>query len=408
MGLGWTIAITILCVLGQQARAQQVLLPHFGKADHLTIPFDIKNGHMVVKVRINSLFELPFVFDTGAEHTLLFSKSIIHLLGYDCPQQIKLYGADLTYFQYADICRDVIIEIAGSRSSTRDIVVLDQSNYELDLMTGTTILGLVGGDYLRYSMVRIDYKKRRIHLYKPEVFDPASRGYEAIPTIIARHKPYIKVPVTQAGQQDSLLLLVDTGSPYPLILLHQDTTGVLSDTLARQGVISSSLLGEMNGYIKRIDSIQIGKTTIGQVATRYQAIDTSIYRLLDLERDGIIGTEALQNFDLAIDYVNEQVWLKPKKKIFTRLQQDLSGLYLVAYGANLDKYIVESVIPDSPADKAGIIRGDALLRLGNRKTKRMTLSKITRKLRKRPGKKYKVLISRQGQELTRHITLDTY
>jgi hypothetical protein len=389
-------------------QSQNNLLQHFGDKDHIVLPFELKNGHIVVKVRINGLFELPFVFDTGAEHTLLFSKTIVDLLGYDCPQKIKLYGADLTSFEYADICRDVIFEMAGAETSTTDLVVVDKSNYELDLMTGTTILGLIGGDMMRYSTVRIDYHKRRVHLYKSSAYDPAARGYEAISTSIVRQKPYIKIPVSQDNRTDSLLLLVDTGSPYPLILLHQDSASLLSDTLAQQGVIGSSVLGKMNGYIKRIDSIRIGETTIAQVATRYHTVDTSIYDLLELKRDGIIGAEALQNFDVAIDYVQEQVWLKPRKKVLTRLQQDLAGLYLVAYGAKLNKYIVESVIPDSPADKADILRGDVVLKLGRRKTKHLTLSQITRKLRRRPGKKYRLSLSRHGEKIDRQITLNPY
>lgn len=400
------IAVSLLYVV--IGTGQQDLLTHFGTKNHISIPFELRNGHLLVKVRMDNIIEMPFIFDTGAEHTILFDRSITDLLGYDYQQKIKIIGADLSSVQYADICRGVVLKVGSAKASQRDIVVLNESNYILDYLVGSPVYGIIGGDYLKYSAVRLDFRKKRIHLYRKGSYRPEEKGYTCLSTTIANGKPYITIPTWRDQDQDSLLLLLDTGSPYPLVRLHEANSLRDEPSELLQGRLATTITGAMHGYMGRIDSIGIGPTIFTSVATRYQPVDSAIYQLQTVKRDGLLGTEALTNFDVYIDYLKEEVWVKSRGRKAPRMTRDRSGMYLLAYGPKLRNYIVESVLPGSPADEAGIMAGDVLLKINWRKSKRLSLHRINRKMRKRAGKRYTLLLSRKGQEVKRKITLRDY
>ncbi|HOY18537.1 MAG TPA: hypothetical protein PLC89_14620, partial [Haliscomenobacter sp.] len=43
---------------------------------HVDIPFDYENNFIVIKLMFNDIFPLKFIFDTGAENTILTKREI--------------------------------------------------------------------------------------------------------------------------------------------------------------------------------------------------------------------------------------------------------------------------------------------------------------------------------------------
>jgi len=84
---------------------------------------------------------------------------------------------------------------------------------------------------------------------------------------------------------------------------------------------------------------------------------------------------------------------------------DRSGLNVIASGLFFSTFLVQSVLPLSPAAEADIRQGDIILRIGVRTSNLMTLSDLQRTLEKKPGKKIKMLIERNGQRLKKTFVL---
>ena len=133
-----------------------------GKERQITLPFNFLSGFIVVDLVYDKTFPLRFVFDTGAEHTILFKKIYADLLGTKYDQRIKIYGADLTKNMTALIARERFIQLENTKAVKKDIVVMEQNLVDLEEVTGVKIVGILGGEYFRGLVIEIDYKKQKI------------------------------------------------------------------------------------------------------------------------------------------------------------------------------------------------------------------------------------------------------
>ena len=74
---------------------QSLYIIEKGKKD-VDIPFKYENGFIVVNLIINGVLPLKFIFDTGAEYTILAKREFTDVLGVNYEREFNLIGADLT------------------------------------------------------------------------------------------------------------------------------------------------------------------------------------------------------------------------------------------------------------------------------------------------------------------------
>ena len=99
--------------------------------ERVDIPFTYRNGFIIVEVKFNDFMPMSFIFDTGAEHTLIFDKVTTDILGIPYERQIKVFGSDLSIEMYAQISRSIPFVLPNGLRVKRDIVVLDIDYFNL-------------------------------------------------------------------------------------------------------------------------------------------------------------------------------------------------------------------------------------------------------------------------------------
>ena len=77
----------------------------------------------------------------------------------------------------------------------------------------------------------------------------------------------------------------------------------------------------------------------------------------------------------------------------------MSGISLAAQGSDYRDYVVRLVIPESPAEEAGVEAGDLLIAIGGRPTREIALGQILELFRK-DGVLYGLELQR-GQAIVR-------
>jgi len=70
--------------------------------------------------------------------------------------------------------------------------------------------------------------------------------------------------------------------------------------------------------------------------------------------------------------------------------------------------MVESVIPTSPAEEAGIQKEDQLLRISGLPARLFSLNAINRKMTKKRKKPIKVVLKRNGKKIKKLVYLREY
>jgi len=108
------------------------------------IPFELKHNFIIIDVRLNGILPLHFIFDTGAQYTLLFKKEYSDILRIPYLRRIPILGADLSQELYALVGQNISVDIPGRIKVRKDILIFEEDYFQLDELTGIFIDGILG------------------------------------------------------------------------------------------------------------------------------------------------------------------------------------------------------------------------------------------------------------------------
>ena len=399
--------------------SQVVGIDMLGKKQKVTVPFEYEQGFIIVKLWLQGVIPLRMILDTGAQNTILFDKEIAEILGIKFERKISIIGSDLDSVLEASISRRVMTELTGCHPVRRDLIVLEDNDLLLDVKLGTEVNGIIGGGYFPNLVMEIDYKKKRVIFTHPNSFTPpkiSSRNksknsihnrYHKYPLNVKNQKPYIKAEVSVSRDHRSILnLLLDTGASLPfLVHANTDTTIQLPDKMMI-GKVGYGLTGEILGFRGKSNHLTMGDIAFNNIVTSFQDLEDE--QLINVERNGIIGNILLERFKVILDYTRQDLYLKPVKKFDREFAFDKSGMTTLAVGPDLDQFYIVSVIKGAPADKAGILPGDLIVKINGKKSKRLTLDKLNKILSRKPGKQVRITLKRGDQEIKKKFELEEW
>ncbi|MCB9278844.1 MAG: aspartyl protease family protein [Lewinellaceae bacterium] len=386
----------LCCFLSGVLLANAQRIPDIGmkNADKIDVPFELENNFIIISVIFNRVFPLKFIVDTGAEYTILTHKEITDLLQIDYHREFPILGADMKTELKGYLARGIDLQIGGMLASQRTILVLDDDYFRFNELAGIEVHGILGADLLRRFVVRINYQKKVITFFDPGHF-PEPRQATVLPIDVYRNKPYINVDVgMQEKNLDSLKMLIDTGASLALLVHTGTLPGFETPANVVPGNIGMGLGGFLEGYNGRMDFLDIGPHRLRGVITNFQDFLPGANPELINQRNGIVGNQVLERFNVTFDYIREKLYLVPNRHFNDRFRFDKSGMALVASGVRLGEIVVLSVIPGSPADEVGILPGDHIKTFNGFSTRLFSLGDIVYRLSGRTGKRIRLNIIR--------------
>ncbi len=373
----------------------------------MDIPFEYTNNFIILNVNFNGVLPLKFIFDTGAEHTILSKREMSDMLNVTYEREFRVTGSDLKTELIAYLARRVRFEIPDKALAPReDILVLQEDYFRFEEYAGINVHGIMSANAFSKYIIRINYDRHVMTLYEREHFKMREEGFVPYPIEIYRNKVYLNTSLNIVP--DSVVpvkLLLDTGAGLPL-LLFSDTHPLLHPSAnAIASNIGMGLGGFLEGFTGRIYRVDLGAFVQQNVITYFQTLD-SVQNIEHLnKRNGLVGNTLLSRFHVLLDYQNATLWLKPSRHFKSEFVYDRSGLNLIASGANFNRFIVQAVIPGSPAAEADFRKGDEIVRVGLMPASFTSLADLQRIFQKKAGKKLKVLVRRDGQLLKKRIVL---
>lgn len=380
----------------------------FNLEEPVEIPFSYYNDFIIVDVIFDNRFPLKFIFDTGAEHTVLLKREIADISGIPFERRFEIIGSDMRTPLFAYLIRQIPLEIGPLKIPSQSMLVLEEDYFDFEKKVGTEIQGIIGADIFRAYRIHINYEKRTIKFAFSGQEQLLKRNFTPLPLELYKNKPYLLAKIKLADQTEiETKLLLDTGAGLAL-LLHTNTHSDLRlPEKVIPGEVGVGLGGELEGFIGRVAEMNLNDSPFKamNVVTNFQEIDDLTDTLQLNGRNGLIGNIILRRFETVIDYPRSILYLKPNRNYRKKFKFDRSGLSFIAAGPTLTEYYVSKVIAGSPAHDAGMIRGDRLIRIDGISTWLMTFDGLLNKFKKKAGKRVRVTFRRNGVKMKRDIFL---
>lgn len=402
-GLNQLLLLVCLTLTALSAYTQRPDMEIERNLRRIDIPFEYANGFLVVNVTFNEVFPLRFIFDTGAEHTILSKREITDLLNIDYQRRFPILGADLSTELYAYLAQGVNLQVGGIKALNQSILVLENDYFHFEEYTGVNVQGILGSDFFRRFIVKVNYRQSTISLYDPQYFSPPGRDYITLPIEVNRNKPYLNATINlHPDTSIQVRLLIDTGAGLAL-LLHTDThPGLKMPEKVIPSNLGAGLGGFLLGYMGRVHKLEFEPFVFREVTSQFQNLPSGLDSSFINQRNGIIGNEILRRFTVVIDYLQEKAYLEPNRSYKDEFIHDRSGINLVAGGINLNEFIIYGIIPGSPAARAGLIRGDRILSINGIPASFLDLEGANRRFLKHVGKKVCLKVLRGNTRF--HVT----
>jgi C-terminal processing protease CtpA/Prc len=110
----------------------------------------------------------------------------------------------------------------------------------------------------------------------------------------------------------------------------------------------------------------------------------------------LVGGEILRRFTTIFDYAHERMILEPNQHLRDTFPWDASGIVSLRL-AESGKFLINSVLQESPAGEAGLREGDSIQSIDGLSSEHFTLQQVQR-LFLRVGAEHRLTVQR-GSEL---------
>jgi hypothetical protein len=362
-----------------------------GKAA-VELPFEIHNGHLYVRVRLNGTGTQLMLFDATTS-TVLTPETARALA--QPPRAPVPVGTIAGQGEDQGAPRIAELDFGG--------ITLERQAYATfalnDLVRRVEGLDAVGGalgyEIFRRFPVRIDYQRFRLTVYDPATFRYQGDGIP-VPFRLKGRIPEVDAAVDgiegvfgiDIGSRNGLTLAAPFAQRHALAARYG----------ARQEVIAGAgPEGHTYALLARASILRIGDIAVHEPVTYLSTASDGTFADPDIA--GRVGYGILRRFNITFDFAHGRLYFEKNANYAERDVHDRAGVWMERGDRGFE--LIE-VVPGSPADAAGLKAGDVVVAVDGKPAAGMPLSQLRLHLRSAPGTKVRLKLE-SGE--TRQITL---
>ena len=341
----------------------------------VTIPFELVNRHIILKVRVNNSAPLSFVLDTGDKVAIINLERAL-ALGLNLQGKVHMGGVGAGE-SLGSFVKEANFTVTGLPRFSQPVrLALPLSNLAPRL--GQDFDGILGSDFIEQFVVEVDYQSRTLKLYDKDKFNYAGTG-EIVPIKLngAGH-PVIDAEVTPLGSAPVQgKFVVDIGSSLPLSLYSpfvrdHKLLGPNSKTIKSLGGAGAG--GEAKGQLGRVAQLRIGRFKINQPLTFFSEDEAGAFAINSVL--GNIGAQVMNRFKVLLDYGRDRIILEPNSRFAAPYDRAFAGFTLKAQGADYRIFRITKILENSPAAEAQLQSDDIITAVDGKPATRFTLTSL--------------------------------
>jgi len=271
------------------------------------VPFATMRHTVLVHAVLNHQEPVTLLLDTGATLTLL-TPDIARRLGISPEANAPRSSMVTLGHQVGELPLVRLASLAVGDAAVEDL----QVGVFTALPHAPFIDGLLGGDFLQYFTLRLDYARSRLQLIPQDTPDTASPIAPSPPVAVLSTMPAEVIDnhmLVQAmlNHTEPVTLLLDTGATYTMLTPEAARRAGLQVTPHRL----MGLLKVVGGQQVRFPFVPIAALAMGQAVV--ENLQVGILATFPGTRpvDGLLGGDFLEHFTLTLDYRAKRLQLTP-------------------------------------------------------------------------------------------------
>lgn len=370
----------------------------FAEGAGASIHFSYHLRHLYVPVQLPGVEGTRlFLLDSGAGMTVIDSVLAAEMA---LPAGGRISGIGAGGATDFRMTRLPGLEVPGIDFDEQTVVV-----YPIDRvvgrLTGRTIGGILGYDFLSRFAAVIDYGERFIALSDPDSFAvPAGEATVEAPLV----NNIFSLPAVVDGEAAGRFLL-DTGA---------NTSALRPGFLEEHGLLAgrrrarisiTGAGGASDAFLVRLRSIEIGGHTLSGPVTAVGGGMEGVWSFGGI--DGIVGNDLLERFTVILDYRGQRVALIPNERFGEPFHRDKSGIH-----ASFDEHgrpVIRWIVPGSPAAAAGLRPGDVIRHIdGAPVNEGWRNGRFGDAFSRDEGTRVRIRYERGGRKMRANLLLDSY
>ena len=359
------VYVTLFCCTGgSKSKALTNVLLQAEIIDTLIIPKDavpiVYLNHIYIPSKVESISG-NFVFDTGADGLYLdstfyannsfrkfkFAKAMLPGGGTSGPQAVMIirdtisftfqnYSNNLSYIPIPvlkPILGDFADGMLGWQPFSDKILEINYFHEYIRLHNDINVIDT--SDYVKISM-----KKERNRFYVPATI----QINEAVSI-----QDYVTLDI---GANASILITSVTANKY-------NFSDIIVDKVYRYNKYGG-ISGQTSLYSFRVPSIKIGDFKLDSITVAYSE-DSSGAASSQNYYTGLLGNKILERFDVIIDFMNNDLYLKPNSNYDKPFNFSKLGFTYVDRSITMNAWIVTGLYKNSKAEIAGLKHDDKII-----------------------------------------------
>lgn len=319
-----------------------------GGKQAVTVPFEFSRNLVFVHAKLGE-HPLTLILDSGAGSTVL-NQRLVTELGLKTAGQVRGMGAGGAV--QGSIVRLEGLALGEAQLAPAIVPTLDLT--DIEKLAAHRIDGILGYTFIADGAIQIDYEKRELTLFAPEVYLPPPEAM-ALDVTFRHNLPHVRGALNDLSEA---WLTLDTGNSGALVIMadYARAHGIGTEIPPRAKTVAAGVGGTVESALVRLRSLRLGSVTLESVVG---VLGPALKLPLgggDIA--GVLGAVIFQRFTLTLDYPNNKVYLVPNQRLHEPFHYNRTGL---AARPEPGGSRVFFVAPDSPAAKAGLKEGDLVL-----------------------------------------------
>lgn len=408
------------------------------------IKFQLINNLMVIPVEVNGV-ELSFILDTGVSKPIIFNFfNVSDTLKIKNTESIFIRGFGDGEAVEALKSRKNIFKIGDAVKLEQDLYAVYDLGLNFGPRLGVPVHGIIGLDLFRDFVVDINYAAKYIQLTHHRAYEYKNcKNCELFQLEFHNDKPYINGEVSYQNDKIPVKLLIDTGGSDSLWLFENDSLGINAGDKFFRDFLGHGLSGSVYGKRGKLKTFHLNSFELKKPNVAYPDSSSIVFARNKVKsRNGSLAGNILKRFNIVVDYRNRVIILRRNKNFNERFTYNKSGIelahdgvrYVKEYGTisrSFDErnynsnqngikivrdrqykvslkpaYAIVELREGSPAERAGLIKGDVVVSINGKSAFTMSLQQIMSVFYGHPGKLVKLKVERDSRVLGYSFKLD--